>query len=228
MPGEVTLAHHGVLFLDELSEFPRSALEALRQPLEDGRVAIVRAQRTAIFPTRFMLVAATNPCPCGHGDGPRCTCTESDHARYRKRLSGPLLDSIDVLVRVERPTSGKLAGAPETTSARERDLVVAARERQEHRLAGTPATCNAHMDAALVRRHVALDASGERKLWQAYDRGTLSARGQQRVLRLARTIADLRASDAVRAAHVMEALSLRHDEGVPTEAAAPEGEGEGA
>ena len=109
-PGEASLAHRGVLFLDELSEFSRVALEALRQPLEDGRVAIVRGQQTALFPTRFMLVAATNPCPCGFAGDERCKCTETDHARHTRRLSGPLLDRIDVVTAVERPSSEALAG----------------------------------------------------------------------------------------------------------------------
>ncbi len=103
-PGEASLAHHGVLFLDELSEFPRPALEALRQPLEDGRVAVVRGQRTAIFPTRFMLVAATNPCACGHAPSPRCRCTDADLARHARRLSGPLLDRLDIVLNVQRPS----------------------------------------------------------------------------------------------------------------------------
>jgi magnesium chelatase family protein len=211
MPGEATLAHHGVLFLDELAEFSRGALEALRQPLEDGRVAIVRGQRTAVYPTRFMLVASTNPCPCGHAGSRRCRCSEAEVARYRRRLSGPLLDRIDLLVDVQRPDPEEFAGAPATCSADERARVVAARERQERRLAGTGATCNAHMDSALVRRHVTLDAGGERVLRRAYDRGTLSPRGHDRVLRVARTIADLEATDGVRAEHLLEALSFRQD-----------------
>ena len=117
--GEVVLAHNGVLFLDELSEFARPALEALRQPLEDGRVAIVRARHSAVYPARFALVAATNPCPCGHlGDGDRCQCGEADLARHRRRLSGPLLDRIDLVAHLARPTRSELSGAPATDSAR--------------------------------------------------------------------------------------------------------------
>src|SRR5512133_3864559 len=149
VPGEASLAHHGVLFLDELSEFPRPALEALRQPLEDGRVAIVRGQRTAIFPTRFMLVAATNPCACGHAPSPRCRCTEADLARHARRLSGPLIDRIDLVLNVQRPAARDLARAGATTSAAERERVMAARERQGERLSGTGVACNAHMDSAL-------------------------------------------------------------------------------
>jgi magnesium chelatase family protein len=138
-PGEASLAHHGVLFLDELSEFPRPALEALRQPLEDGRVAIVRSQRTAIFPTRFMLVAATNPCPCGYAPARRCRCTETDLTRHARRLSGPLLDRIDLVVHVQRPAAEHLAQAPTTSSGVERTRVLAARERQARRFEGTVA-----------------------------------------------------------------------------------------
>jgi magnesium chelatase family protein len=210
-PGEATLAHHGVLFLDELAEFARSALEALRQPLEDGRVAIVRGQRTAVYPTRFMLVASTNPCPCGYAGTPRCRCGEGDVARYRRRLSGPLLDRMDLLVDVQRPTPADFSAGPLCRSEEERERVVAARERQAARLVGTGAACNAHLDAALVRRHVALDKRGAAVLRLAYDRGTLSPRGHDRVLRVARTIADLDGHDTVSADHLLEALGLRQD-----------------
>ena len=149
-PGEATLAHRGVLFLDELSEFSRPSLEALRQPLEDGHVTIVRGQQVMVFPTRFMLVAASNPCPCGLG-GTRCTCTQADLARHRRRLSGPLLDRIDILMRVERPPSEALRrqAAPSSSAVRER--VVAARERQEHRLADEPEICNAQLTSRQIR-----------------------------------------------------------------------------
>jgi magnesium chelatase family protein len=221
MPGEATLAHHGVLFLDELAEFSRGALEALRQPLEDGRVAIVRGQRTAVYPTRFMLVASTNPCPCGFAGTPRCRCTEADVARYRRRLSGPLLDRMDLLVDVQRPAPEDFSAGPVCSSAPERERVVAARERQAARLGGTGATCNAHLDAALVRRHVTLDPRGASVLRRAYDRGALSPRGHDRVLRVARTVADLDGADAVGAEHLLEALGLRHDlAGAPREAIA--------
>jgi magnesium chelatase family protein len=210
-PGEATLAHHGVLFLDELAEFTRPALEALRQPLEDGRVAIVRGQRRAVFPARVMLVASTNPCPCGYAGTPRCRCGEADVARYRRRLSGPLLDRMDLLVDVQRPTPSDFAAGPLSSSERERARVVAARERQAARLAGTGVACNAHLDATLVRRHVALDKRGAAILRRAYDRGTLSPRGHDRVLRVARTIADLDDRETVSADHLLEALGLRQD-----------------
>lgn len=211
LPGEATLAHHGVLFLDELAEFSRLALDALRQPLEDGRVAVVRGQRTAIYPTRFMLVAATNPCPCGHAGSDRCRCTEADLARHARRLSGPLLDRIDLTCQVDRPTAADLAAPALRTTAGERSRVAEARERQRERLAGTGAACNAHMDAGLTARFVRLDAVADRHLARAYERGTLSARGHGRVLRLARTVADLAGSDRVGAPHVLRALALRQD-----------------
>ncbi|MBI5106890.1 MAG: YifB family Mg chelatase-like AAA ATPase [Solirubrobacterales bacterium] len=210
-PGEATLAHHGVLFLDELAEFTRPALEALRQPLEDGRVAIVRGQRTAVYPSRFMLVASTNPCPCGHFGSRRCRCTDGDVQRYRRRLSGPLLDRIDLLVDVGRPAPEDFAGGPVARSADERERVAAARERAAARLAGTGLACNAQMDAATARRTVVLDDRGATVLRRAYDRGTLSPRGHDRVLRVARTIADLAASETVTAEHLLEALSFRQD-----------------
>ena len=212
VPGEASLAHRGVLFLDELSEFPRATLEALRGPLEDGRVAIVRGQRTAIFPTRFMLVAATNPCPCGHAPTRRCRCTEADLARHRRRLSGPLLDRVDLFLHLQRPQAAQLAGASVTTSAQERERVLAARERQTTRLDGTGVTCNADMDAALLRSHADVSSAAERTLLDAYRRGTLSARGRDRALRVARTIADLCGVERIARAHVVAALGYRHDQ----------------
>jgi magnesium chelatase family protein len=208
-PGEATLAHRGVLFLDELSEFHRGTLEALRQPLEDGQVAIVRGQRTAIFPTRTMLVAATNPCPCGYAPTKRCRCTDSDHARHRRRLSGPLLDRIDVFVDVHRPTAEALSSAPTTDSTAARDRVVAARERQTHRLRGTNASCNAQMEPSLLRQVVVLDADGRGVLANCYQRDHLSARAHDRILRVARTIADLDGRDRVTASDVLRARDLR-------------------
>jgi magnesium chelatase family protein len=219
-PGEATLAHHGVLFLDELSEFSRSTLEALRQPLEDGRVVVVRGQRTAIFPTRFMLVAATNPCPCGHAPSPRCRCTDADLARHHRRLSGPLLDRLDLVLNLERPAAGQLAGEPVTTSAAERERVIAARERQAARLEGTGVTCNAHLDAALLRAYAGPTPQAESTLLDAYRRGRLSARGRDRALRVARTIADLEGADRVERDHVVLALGYRHEQDLGEGAAA--------
>jgi magnesium chelatase family protein len=212
-PGEVTLAHRGVLFLDELSEFPRSSLEALRQPLEDGRVGVVRSQSAVVFPSRFMLVAATNPCPCGFAGGDRaarpCRCTDADVERYRRRLSGPLLDRIDLLVGVQRPSADELAAGPRCSSMEVRERVVAARERQAHRLAGISATCNADLDTATLRDTLRLSASAHDALLDSYRSGHLSARGHHRALRVARTVADLAGADVVERAHMLETLALR-------------------
>lgn len=209
-PGEATLAHHGVLFLDELSEFGRPALEALRQPLEDGQVTIVRGQRSLSFPTRFMLVAATNPCPCGFaGVEDRCTCAEADLRRHRRRLSGPLLDRLDLLVDVRRPAEAELRGPSLVTSAEARERVAAARERQVVRLRGTGARRNAELDARAVRERARLEPGAESELGRAYTAGLLSARGRLRVVRVARTIADLAGREGIRRADVLLALSLR-------------------
>jgi magnesium chelatase family protein len=211
-PGEASLAHHGVLFLDELSEFSRSALEALRQPLEDGIVAIVRGQRTVIFPTRFQLIASTNPCPCGFAGSNRCRCSEGDVARHRRKLSGPLLDRLDVLVHMPRPSAEQLATAAGTSSAQVRDAVLAARERQIVRLAGTGLATNAELTPRLLAELVRADAGAYAALQRSYAKGELSARGHGRVLRVARTIADLAGSVRVRSNHVGEALGLRHED----------------
>jgi magnesium chelatase family protein len=209
-PGEATLAHHGVLFLDELAEFHRPSLDALRQPLEDGCVTIVRGQSALVFPTRFMLVAATNPCPCGFaGVGDRCRCGDADLRRHSRRLSGPLLDRMDLLINVERPTEHELRSPPETSSALARERVAQARERQRFRLMGSGARCNGEMDARVARRHVRLEEAAEQALAQAYSVGALSARGRHRVVRVAQTIADLGAHDRVTHADLLTALSLR-------------------
>jgi magnesium chelatase family protein len=211
-PGEASLAHHGVLFLDELSEFSRSALEALRQPLEDGVVAIVRGQRTVVFPTRFQLIASTNPCPCGLAGSDRCRCSEGDMARHRRKLSGPLLDRMDLLVHMPRPSAKDLATPAGTTSAAVRAAVHLARERQAARLAGTGFATNAALTPRLLGEHVRADASAYAALQRSYATGELSARGHGRVLRVARTIADLADSPRVRREHVNEALGLRQED----------------
>ena len=209
-PGEATLAHLGVLFLDELSEFQRPSLDALRQPLEDGSVTIVRGQRALSFPTRFMLVAATNPCPCGYaGVEDRCTCGEGELRRHRRRLSGPLLDRMDLLIAVPRPTPEALGAAPATDSARARAVVAEARERQAHRLVGTGLRSNGEMDARTAAERVRLDRGAEGALQRAYATGLLSARGRHRVLRVSQTIADLAGHERVTRPDVLTALSLR-------------------
>ncbi len=213
--GEVVLAHNGVLFLDELSEFSRAALEALRQPLEDGRVAIVRAHHSAVYPTRFMLLAATNPCPCGYaGVGDLCRCSEAELARHRRRLSGPLLDRIDLLAQFEHHAAHDLDAPPSTSSREAHAQVIAARKRQAARLRSDGVAVNAHMDSRVLRRHVRLSDRGEKLLRGAREQGMLSARGQHRVLRVARTIADLDGCERVRQEHVAQAIALRGDAGL--------------
>jgi magnesium chelatase family protein len=210
-PGEITLAHRGVLFLDELAEFSRDALEALRQPLEAGFVEIMRGQRSLRFPAEFMLVAACNACSCGRSDG-ECTCTDVDRSRYRRRLSGPLLDRIDLLCALLPGAALELVrreGAGGESSAAIRKRVVTARDRQRERLAGTGASSNGAMDARLTHEHVHLARGIEGTLSAAAARGGLSFRGQDRVLRIARTIADLDGRDGVVAADIDEALGYR-------------------
>ena len=209
-PGEASLAHHGVLFLDELTEFQRPSLEALRQPIEDGHVTVVRSQRAICFPTRFALVAATNPCPCGFAGSERaCACGEPALARHRRRLSGPLLDRLDLLVTVGRVSAAELEQPGRESSARVRERVLAARERQRRRLAGTPAGCNAQMDARAVRSRVRVSAEAARAVAFTYERGGLSARGHDRVLRVACTVADLAGRERVELDDVLQALALR-------------------
>jgi len=211
-PGEVSLAHRGVLFLDELPEFHRRVLEVLRQPLEDHIVTISRAQGTLTFPANFMLVAAMNPCPCGYyGDPVRaCTCAPGEIARYRKRISGPLLDRIDIHIEVPRVDYEKLSddrrGEP---SEAIRARVEAARARQRARLADTGKQSNAEMGPAEIRRFCRLDETGQTLLKHAMQQMALSARGYHRVLKVARTIADLEASEAILPQHVAEALQYR-------------------
>jgi magnesium chelatase family protein len=213
-PGEATMANKGVLFLDELSEFQRSSLDALRQPLEDGSVTIVRGQQSLTFPTSFMLVAATNPCPCGFaGVDDRCTCGEADLRRHRRRLSGPLLDRMDLLVDVRRPSNDELSTASRSSSEAVLARVTEARERQRRRLGEAGASCNGEMGTRAVGSLVRLEAPAERELAQAYQRGRLSARGRHRVLRVAQTIADLGGRERVGRTDVLLALSLRQRTG---------------
>jgi magnesium chelatase family protein len=210
-PGEVTLAHRGVLFLDEMAEFSRAALEGLRQPLESGEVDVMRGQTAARFPAAVMLVGATNQCPCGR---PRsdCRCTEPEVARYYRRLSGPLLDRIDLVCSVSAPRRDELidldrrSGEPSSVV---RERVMAARQRQTARLAGTPALCNAQMDGPLTRGTVALDRESLLLLRSTDTAGEFSGRAHDRVLRLARTIADLDGRERVTVEDVAEALGYK-------------------
>ncbi len=207
--GEAVMAHRGVLFLDELAEFARGPLEALRQPLEDGSVTIARARHCATYPARFMLVAAANPCPCGYAGLPnRCRCSRDARLRYRDRLSGPLLDRIDLFPQVVQSDPEMEAARPVCSSRAARRMVVAARERQAARLQGEGVSVNAQMDVRLLREHVRLDEKGERMLAAARAEGRISVRGQHRTLRVARTIADLAGSERVASAHLAKALAL--------------------
>jgi magnesium chelatase family protein len=213
-PGEVSLAHHGVLFLDELPEFDRSVLEVLRQPLEDQRVTISRAAMTLTFPASFMLAAAMNPCPCGFWNDPvrECRCTPLQIQRYVGRISGPLMDRIDIHVDVpavrfkEMSERGSPAGEG---SAAMRARVLAARGRQRERLRGAGVFSNAQMSSRQIRRFCELDGECERLLEQAMTRQGLSARAYDRILKVSRTIADLEGSDEIRTAHVAEAVGYR-------------------
>lgn len=207
-PGEISMAMHGVLFLDELPEFSRDVLEVLREPLESGRITISRAARQADFPARFQLVAAMNPCPCGylgHYAG-KCHCTPEQVARYRRRISGPLLDRIDIHIEVPAIAPDELAGrSGGESSAIIRARVQSARERQLARQ-GKP---NAHLSAREVIQHATPDTAGEQLLKQATSRLGLSARGYHRILKVARSIADLAGEARVAAAHVAEAIQYR-------------------
>ena len=211
-PGEISLAHNGVLFLDELPEFDKSALETLRQPLEDGFVTITRAAGTLTLPSRFMLVCAMNPCKCGwygHPSG-RCTCSENQVEQYMRRISGPLLDRIDMYIEVPSVEyeAMRRREQPES-SAVIRQRVNAAREVQKQRFAGTEVSCNAYMTPAMIGRYCRLDDAGEKLMQGAFDRLGLTGRSHDRILRMARTIADLEGAGAIEAPHLAEAIQYR-------------------
>ena len=213
-PGEITLSHRGVLFLDELPEFGQQVLEVMRQPLEDRTVTISRAQGTITYPANFMLVAAMNPCPCGfYGDPTKeCTCSESTVSRYQKRISGPLLDRIDIFIDVPRVEYEKLSSETSGERSREvRDRVEHARDAQSRRFEGSRLVCNAEMTPTEVRAHcqAKLDEQAQTLLRLAMTQLSLSARAFHRILKLARTIADMADSETIASAHLAEAIQYR-------------------
>ncbi|MGE1063194.1 YifB family Mg chelatase-like AAA ATPase [Megasphaera paucivorans] len=213
-PGEVTLSHNGVLFLDEFPEFPRSVLEVLRQPLEDGIVNIARVNATLSYPARFMLIAAMNPCPCGYlGDKDReCTCTAGEIRRYIRKISGPLLDRIDLHVQVQRPQYTELtAELPQEKSDCIRERVLKARQLQETRLHDYRITCNAHMSHRALKETCPMTKEAQRLLHTSFDKLKLSARSYDRIIKVSRTIADLNNSAVIEDTHVAEALSYRNN-----------------
>ncbi len=207
-PGEISLAHHGVLFLDELPEFDRKVLEVLREPLETGHITISRAARQAEFPARFQFIAAMNPCPCGYLGHPngKCRCTPDQVARYRGRISGPLLDRIDIQIEVPAlPENELMAKTPAEPSSAVRERVTRARARQSERQ-GKP---NAVLSPKEIERHCHLDQAGEALVRQAIARLNLSARAYHRILKLALTLADLAGAERIEAAHLAEAIQYR-------------------
>lgn len=212
MPGEVSMAHNGVLFLDELPEFNRGALEVLRQPLEEGMVNIRRAMYSVTFPSRFLLVVALNPCPCGYRSHPRkpCRCSKGEIQRYMSRLSGPLLDRVDIHVDVPALTYDEIANKCSNgpSSAEVRLTVQEARDRQRKRYQGRFA-CNAHLDSKSVREYCAMNVAAEGLLKSAMDKLGLSARGYDKVLRVARTISDLDAAETITETQVLQAVQYR-------------------
>ena len=213
MPGEVSLANNGVLFLDELPEFPKQVTDALRQPLEDRRVTITRASGRVTFPCSFMLVGAMNPCRCGYFGHPtrKCTCKPIDVKRYISRISGPMLDRIDIQIELPSLSYSEIAdnsgNAERSESVRER--VIAAREFARERMKGDNYPNNASLDSAGIRKYCKADEDAMELLHVAYDSMGLSARGYDRIMRVARTIADLDASEIIRAEHIAEAIQFR-------------------
>ncbi|MFA4015702.1 MAG: hypothetical protein RUDDFDWM_000794 [Candidatus Fervidibacterota bacterium] len=211
-PGEVSLAHNGVLFLDEFPEFHRDTLEVLRQPIEDGEVTITRAAHTITFPARFTLIAAMNPCPCGYATDMtrRCTCTESQIRRYRMRISGPLVDRIDIHIEVPKLRPDEILEPSQSeTSAQIRERVVRARQIQLERFADSGIFCNAHMQQKHMRQFCIMTEGAKQILKRAIESLGFSARGSDRILKVARTIADLCGSELIREEHIAEAIQYR-------------------
>ena len=212
-PGEISLAHNGVLFMDELPQFTRPAMESLRQPLEDGVITISRAGGRATYPSSFMLIGAMNPCPCGYFGHPTraCTCSQTKVSLYLNKISGPLLDRMDLQVEVPPVEYDRMADArPAESSAEVRRRVEAARQIQRRRYAGTGVTCNARLTPALLKKYCVLTPEADRLLAAAYERMGLSGRSYDRLLRVARTIADLAGSEQIGPDHVAEAIQFRN------------------
>ena len=213
MPGEVSLADNGVLFLDELPEFPKQVTDALRQPLEDRRVTITRASGRVTFPCNFMLVGAMNPCRCGYFGHPTrpCTCKPIDVKRYISRISGPMLDRIDIQIELPSLSYYELADDSESAERSEtvRARVIAAREFARERMKGDHYLNNASLDSAGIRKYCKADEDAMELLHLAYDSMGLSARGYDRIMRVARTIADLDHSEIIKAEHIAEAIQFR-------------------
>lgn len=211
-PGEVSLSHHGVLFLDEFPEYRREVLEALRQPLENHEVTVSRVQAQVTFPCQFLLVASMNPCPCGHYNDPQreCTCTPGQRQKYRHKLSGPLLDRFDLQIETVPVSFQELHRTPaEESSAAIRERVIAARALQHQRFAQSDTLCNGAMTAAEIQQHCRLDETSSNFLEQAFQKLGLSARAHNRILKVARTIADLAASPHIQLSHLAEAVQYR-------------------
>ena len=213
-PGEISLAHNGVLFLDELPEFSRTALETLRQPLEDREITISRAKYTATLPCSFMLVASMNPCPCGYYNSPthECHCTPAQIRHYMNKISGPLLDRIDLQIEVTPVSISDLSQAPTGEHSDViRERVIAARERQTERYKDCPGThCNAQMSRQQLEQYAVLDEECKLLLTRAIKRMNLSARAYDRILKVARTSADLDASEQIQPTHLKEAINYRN------------------
>jgi magnesium chelatase family protein len=211
-PGEVSLAHNGVLFLDELPEFERNVLEVLRQPLEDGRVTISRAAMTLTFPSQFMFAAAMNPCPCGFFNDPtrECKCSPMQIQRYVSRISGPLLDRIDIHIDVPAVKITELSNhTPTESSATIRERVIQARKNQLERFESEDIFSNAQMTPRLIRKYCLLDSSSKSLLENAITRLGLSARAYDRILKVSRTIADIEGQERIEGQHVGEAIQYR-------------------
>jgi magnesium chelatase family protein len=213
-PGEISLAHNGLLFLDELPEFSRSVLEVLRQPLEDRHISISRAKYSLDYPASFMLVASMNPCPCGYYTHPTkaCVCNPGQVHRYLNRISGPLLDRIDIQIEIVPVPFEKMAEQKTgESSASIRERVIKARKIQEKRFANHPSIyCNAQMESKLLQQYATPDEQGLRLLRNAMNRLNLSARAYDRILKVARTIADLEGSEHIQSHHLAEAIGYRN------------------